>query len=111
MQTIVSEGQNRVKKGGSTNDYAGLPWGKTWLKKWLRDMWTLPNSTFEWLEIYEPTVYFPFGTRISFQKEERNIFLNISILILMLTLKSIKMRDTTINSLKTTFEHFHSTHN
>ena len=75
MQTIVSEGQNRVKKGGSTNDYAGLPWGKTWLKKWLRDMWTLPNSTFEWLEIYEPTVYFPFGTRISFQKGRKKYFL------------------------------------
>ena len=29
MQTIVSEGQSRVKKGGSTNDYAGLPWSKT----------------------------------------------------------------------------------
>ena len=25
MQTIVSEGRSRVKKGGSTNDYAGLP--------------------------------------------------------------------------------------
>ena len=33
MQTIVSEGQGRVKKGGSINDYAGLPWSKTWLKK------------------------------------------------------------------------------
>ena len=45
------------------------------------------------------------------KKVERNVFLNISILILMLTLKSIQMRDTTINSLKTSFEHFHSTHN
>ena len=25
MQTIVSEGRSRVKKEGSTNDYAGLP--------------------------------------------------------------------------------------
>ena len=33
MQTIVSEGQSRVKKGESTNDYAGLPWSKTCLKK------------------------------------------------------------------------------
>ena len=32
MQTIVSEGQSRVRKGGSTNHYAGLPWSKTWLK-------------------------------------------------------------------------------
>ena len=51
MQTIVSEGRSRVKKGGPTND-SGLP-------------------------------------------------INISILILMLTLKSIKMRETAINSLKT----------
>ena len=100
MQTMVSEGQGRIKKGGSINGYAGLSWSKTWLKKWLRDMWNLPNGTFEWFESYKPI-----------KNLERNIFLNISILILMLTLKSIKMRDTTINSLKTSFEHFHSTHN
>ena len=100
MQTMVSEGQGRIKKGGSINGYAGLSWSKTWLKKWLRDMWNLPNGTFEWLESYKPI-----------KNLERNIFLNISILILMLTLKSIKMRQTAINSLKTSFKHFHSTHN
>ena len=111
MQTIVSEGQNRVKKGGSTNDYAGLPWGETWLKKWLRvcerSLIVLLNG---WKFMNQPFIS-PSGRESLFKKVERNIFLNISILILMLTLKSIKMRDTTINSLKTTFEHFHSTHN
>ena len=38
MQAIVSEAQSRVKKGGSVNDFAGLPCSKTWLKKRLRDM-------------------------------------------------------------------------
>ena len=33
MQTIVSEGQSRVKKRGSTNDYAKLPQSITWFKK------------------------------------------------------------------------------
>ena len=75
MQTIVSEGQSRVKKRGSTNDYAGLPWSKTGLKKWSRDMWTLPNGTFEWLGIYEPITYFPFWTRISFRKGRKKHFL------------------------------------
>ena len=56
-------------------------------------MWTLPNGTFEWLEICEPITYFPSLTRISFHKG-RNIILNILIIILMLTLKSIKMRET-----------------
>ena len=74
MQTIVSEDQSRIKKGGSTNDYAGLPWSKTWLKKWSRDMWTLPNGTFQWLEIYEPIAYFPFWTRISFRKGRKKYF-------------------------------------
>ena len=32
MQTIISEVQSRFRKGGSTNDYAGLPWSKTSLK-------------------------------------------------------------------------------
>ena len=53
----------------------------------------------------------PSGRKSLFEKVERNIFLNISILILMLTLKSIKMRQTAINSLKTSFKHLHSTHN
>ena len=39
-----------------------------------------------------------------FEKVERNIFLNISILILMLMLKSIKMRKTATNYLKTSFK-------
>ena len=75
MQTKVFEVQGRIKKWGSTNDYAGLPWTKTWLKKWLGDMWTLPNGTFEWLESYEPITYFPFLTRISFQKGRKKYFL------------------------------------
>ena len=75
MQTIASEVQARIKKGQSTNDYAGLPWSKTWLKKWLRDMLTLPNDTFEWLEIYEPITYCLFLTRISFRKGRKKYFL------------------------------------
>ena len=75
MQTIVSEGQGRVKKRGSTNDYAKLPQSITWFKKWLRDMWTLPNGTFEFLEIYEPITCFPFWTRISFLKGRKNYLL------------------------------------
>ena len=69
MQTIVSEGQSRVKKRGSTNGYAGLPWSKTGLKKWLRDIVT------EWLVIYEPITYFPFWTKISFRKGRKKYFL------------------------------------
>ena len=53
----------------------------------------------------------PSGQESLFEKVERNMFLNISILILMLTLKSIKMRETAVNYLKTSFKHFHSTHN
>ena len=53
----------------------------------------------------------PSGRKSLFETVERNIFLNISISILMLTLKSIKMRETAINSSKTSFKHFHSTHN
>ena len=75
MQTIASDGQSRVKKGVSTNDYAGLPRSKIWLKKWSRDMWTLPNGTFEWLEIYEPITYYSFWTRISFWKGRKKYFL------------------------------------
>ena len=53
----------------------------------------------------------PSGRESLFEKVERNISLNISILILMLTLKCIKMRETVINSLKTFFKNFNSTHN
>ena len=28
----------------------------------------LSNGTFDWLEIYEPTTYFPFSTKISLYK-------------------------------------------
>ena len=75
MQTIASDGQSRVKKGRSTSDYAGLPRSKIWLKKWLRDMWTLSNGTFEWSEIYEPITYYSFWTRISFWKGRNKYFL------------------------------------
>ena len=75
MQATVFEVQGSIKKGGSTNDYAGLPWTKTWLKKWLRDMWTLPNGTFEWLEIYEPITYFPFLDESFFSKGRKKYFL------------------------------------
>ena len=53
----------------------------------------------------------PSGQESLFEKVERNIFLNISILILILTFKSIIMRETAVNSLKTPFKHFHPTHN
>ena len=58
--------------------------GKTWVKN---------GNTFDWLEIYEPITYFHFVTRIF---KIRNSLLNI--LILMLTLESIKMKETAINS-------------
>ena len=57
------------------------------------------------------SLIYPSGRESLFEKVDRNIFLNIPILILMLTLKSIKMRQTAINSLKTSFKHLHSTHN
>ena len=75
MQTIAFEGQGWIKKGGSTSDYAGLTWSKTWLKKWLRDMWTVPIGTFEWLESYELITYFPFLKRITFRKGRKKYFL------------------------------------
>ena len=43
----------------------------------------------------KPITYFSFSTRIF---EKRSMLLNILILILMLTLKSIKMKETAINS-------------
>ena len=52
------------------------------------------GNTFEWFEIHEPITYFPFSTRIF---RNRNMLLGILILILMLTLKSIKMKETSIN--------------
>ena len=62
-------------------------------------------------EFMNQSLISPSGRESLFEKVERNTFLNISILILMLTLKSIKIRETAINSLKTSFKHFHSTHN
>ena len=59
---------------------------KTWVKN---------GNTFDWLEIYEPITDFPFLTRIF---KNRNMLLNILILILMLTLRSIKMKETSISS-------------
>ena len=88
MQTKVFEGQGRVKKGGSSNDYVGLPWVKTWLKKLSRDMWTLPNGTFEWLESHEPITYFPFLTRISFRKGRKKYFLKYFILNINVNVKN-----------------------
>ena len=46
MRIIVNEGEGKLIKDGSTNDYPGLPWGKTWLKKHLSDMRKFPNGTF-----------------------------------------------------------------
>ena len=53
----------------------------------------------------------PSGWESLFEKVERKMFLNFSILILILTLKSIKMRQTAISSLKASFKHSHCTHN
>ena len=60
-----------------------------------RQTWVKAGDFFDWLKIYEPITYFSFSTRIF---RNRNMLLNISILILMLTLKSIKMKETAINS-------------
>ena len=73
-------------KGESINDYAMGRGGQTWVKA---------GNFFDWLKIYEPITYFSFSTRIF---RNRNMLLNISILIFMLTLKSIKMKKSTINS-------------
>ena len=62
-------------------------------------------------KIIKESLIFSSGQESLFEKVEKNIFLNFSVLILMLTLKSIKMRETVLNSLKTSFKHFHSTHN
>ena len=57
--------------------------GKTWVKD---------GNFFDWLKIIN---YFYFSTRIF---RNRNMLLNISVLILMLTLKSINMKETSIKS-------------
>ena len=53
-------------------------------------MQTLPSDTFEWLETDELITYFPLSTRISLYKS-RNFVLNMSMLILILTLNIIKV--------------------
>ena len=58
--------------------------GKTWVKN---------GNTFDRLGIYEAINYFLYSTTIF---KNRNMLLNM--LILILTLKSIKMKQTTINS-------------
>ena len=63
-------------------------------------MRTVSNGTFDRLEIYELITSFPFSTRISLYKN-RNITLNT--LMLILTLKNIRMKGTVINSLKNSF--------
>ena len=68
----------------------------------LHNMRALPNGTFAWLKIYELTTYFPFSTRISLYKN-RNIALKSLMLILTLTLKNIRMKETLINSLRNSF--------
>ena len=57
---------------------------------------------FDWLKIYELITYFPFSARISLYKN-RNIALNILMLIPISTLKNIRMKETVINSLKNSF--------
>ena len=106
MQIIVSESQSRVEKGGSTNDYAGVKLG--WKSDHViceRSLMVLSNG---W-KFMNQSLISPSGRESLFEKVERNISLNI--LILMLTLKCIKMRETVINSLKTFFKNFYSTHN
>ena len=63
-------------------------------------MRTLSNGTFDRLKIYELITCFPFSTRISLYKN-RNTTLNT--LMLILTLKNIRMKETAINSLKNFF--------
>ena len=65
----------------------------------VHNLQALPNGTFNWLKIYELITYFPFSTRISLY-ENRNLSLNISMLIPMLSLKNIRMKNTIINFLK-----------
>ena len=60
--------------------------GKTWVKN---------GKTFDWLKIYKPINYFPFSTRIF---KNRNMFINILILMIILALKTIKIKETTISS-------------
>ena len=66
----------------------------------LRNIRTLSNGTFDKLKIYGLITCFPFSTRTALYKN-RNTTLNT--LMLILTLKNIRMKETVINSLKNSF--------
>ena len=53
------------------------------------------GNAFELLEIYEAITYFPFPTIVF---KNINMLLNMLISVLILTLKSIKMKETALNS-------------
>ena len=74
-----------MERGGKTN---------------LRNIRTLSNGTFDRLKIYGLITCFAFWTRTSLYKN-RNTTLNT--LMLILTLKNIRMKETVINSLKNSF--------
>ena len=63
-------------------------------------MKTVSNGTFDRLKIYELITCFSFSSRISLYKN-RNTTLNN--LMLISTLKNIRMKETVINSLKNSF--------
>ena len=89
-------------------DYHGLKRG--WKSDYVvceRSLMVLLNG---WKDMNQSLIS-PSWRESLFKKVERNIFSNISMAILMLTLRSIRMRETAINSLKTSFKHIHSTHN
>ena len=89
-------------------DYHGVKLG--WKSDYIiceRSLMVLLND----LKFMNQSLISPSGWESLFEKVEKNIFFDISILILMLTLKSIKMREMAINSLKNSFKHVHSTHN
>ena len=74
-----------MERGGKTN---------------LRNIRTLSNGTFDRLKIYGLITCFAFWARTSLYKN-RNTTLNT--LMLILTLKNIRMKETVINSLKNSF--------
>ena len=63
-------------------------------------MRTLSNGTFDRLKMYELITCFPFSTRISLYKN-RNTALNT--LMLILTLKNMRMKEAVINSSENSF--------
>ena len=77
-------------------DYHGVKLG------WKSDYVTCERSLMillNGLKFMNQSFISPSGRESLFERAERNIFLNISVMILMLTLRSIKMRETAINSL------------